>query len=157
MRTMLRTRLYVLAGLIALGACVCPGLIAIPALPDEPAVANAQLETRAVAGSLIATLQLLVQESAQPLWIAYSVEKIAGEQSICCGDRGDDDALGCGTCALENERNNWSERGAREKLSTWRVAASSLCFCAPRKSRSCGSGWPPLAARSTPAVCGSCG
>jgi len=91
-------------------------LIAIPALPDEPAVTNAQLETRAVAGSLSATLQLLVQESAKPLWIGYSVERVAGEQSICCGDHGNDGGLGCGTCTLENERNNWT--GTRRQKRT---------------------------------------
>jgi len=44
------------------------------------------------------------------------VEKVEGQQSICCGDRGNDDALGCGVCSLENERNNWS--GTRRQRKT---------------------------------------
>jgi len=86
------------------------------ALADEPSVKNAQLETRAVTGSLAATTQQLAHESGKPFWIGYSVEKVAGERSICCGDHGDAGEIGCGTCTLENERNNWS--GTRRQKKT---------------------------------------
>ena len=115
-RTMIPTKLQVLAGFLALAACICPGLTVGSALTDEPQVTNAKLETRAVVGGLAATTQQFVQESANPLWIGYSVEKVAGERSICCGDPGDDTGLGCGTCTLENERNNWS--GTRRQKKT---------------------------------------
>ena len=107
-RTMIPTKLQVLAGFIAITACMCPGLSASLAPADEPSVTNAQLETRPVAESLTATTQQLVQESAKPFWIGYIVEKVAGQRSICCGDHGDDGGIGCGTCTLENEHNYWS-------------------------------------------------
>jgi HEAT repeats len=116
MRTIIRTKLYTLVGFVTLAACVCPALTASSARADEPSVKNAKLETRAVAGSLAATTQQLVQESASPLWIGYSVEKVAGDRSICCGDHGDAGGIGCGTCTLENEHNSWS--GTRHQKET---------------------------------------
>ncbi len=101
---------------MVLVACMSLALTVGSAMADEPPVTNAKLETRPVAESLNATAQRLLQESAEPLWIGYSVEKVAGERSICCGDRGDDGGWGCGTCTLENERNNWS--GARRQKGT---------------------------------------
>jgi hypothetical protein len=122
MRTMIPTKLQVLAGFMAITACMCPGLSASSALADEPSVTNAQLETRAVAGSLTATTQQLVQESAKPFWIGYIVEKVAGQRSICCGDHGDDGGIGCGTCTLENEHNYWS--GTRQQKGTINLEGS---------------------------------
>jgi len=110
-------KVHVLAGILVLTACMGLGLATSSALADEPLVTNAKFETRPVTGNLSATVQQLVLASAEPMWIGYSVAKVEGEQSICCGEHGGAGEFGCGICTLENERNNWSEtRGQRRTV-----------------------------------------
>lgn len=121
-RTMIRTKLHVLAGFMVLVACMCLVLTVGSATADESPVTNARLETRPVSENLTATTQQLLQESAKPFWIGYVVEKVAGQRSICCGDHGDDGGIGCGTCTLENEHNYWS--GTRHRKETINLEGS---------------------------------
>ncbi len=111
----IRTNHLILWSFTVLACCACLAVAMEPARADEPTVTNAKLETRAVAGSLSATLQQLAQESGTAMWIGYSVEEVAGKRSsICCGNYSDDSGIGCGTCTLENERGNW-RRAQQEK------------------------------------------
>jgi hypothetical protein len=66
-----------------------------------PRIENAKLETRAVAGSLDATLRGIAAQAEKPLWVGYAVDQIPGERSVCCGNYRDD--AGCGTCNLEKD------------------------------------------------------
>ena len=69
------------------------------ATDDAPRLVNAERTTQAVSGSLSATLQTLANASSEAEWIGYSVERIAKEQSVCCGNYNDGEV--CGTCRLE--------------------------------------------------------
>ena len=70
---------------------------------EMPHVENAKIDTRAVEGSLDATLHAIASQAEKPEWVGYAVDQIAGEHNSCCGDyRGDGY---CGTCRLERERN----------------------------------------------------
>jgi len=100
-----RTGLHVLASLSLLSFYACVASGRKPAQASEPAATNAKLETRAVAGSLSATLQQLMLGNGNAMWIGYSVEEAAGKRSsICCGNFDNDGGMGCGTCTLEDER-----------------------------------------------------
>jgi hypothetical protein len=70
-----------------------------------PRVESAKAETRAVTGSLDATFRGILAQAEKPEWIGYSVDEIAGERSVCCGNW--NDGPGCGTCRLENDH-NWT-------------------------------------------------
>ena len=69
---------------------------------EMPRVESAQAETRAVAGSLDATFRGILAQAEKPEWVGYSVDEIAGERSMCCGNW--NDGAGCGTCRLEKDR-----------------------------------------------------
>jgi hypothetical protein len=73
---------------------------------SQPQIVNGQVETRAVATSLSNTVQQIEGQGAQPLWIAYGVEEIAGERSVCCGNYTNGENVACGTCKLETEHGN---------------------------------------------------
>jgi HEAT repeats len=73
---------------------------------SQPQIVDGQLETRAVAKNLNSTVQQIEGEGTNPLWIAYGVEKIAGERSACCGNYNSGESVGCGTCNLEKEHGN---------------------------------------------------
>jgi hypothetical protein len=110
-----RAKLLVLAGCTIFSTCLRAGLSKDSPSGVEPMVTNAKLETRSVAESLSATVQEIAGEGEKPVWIGYSVEEVAGERSICCGNYQGDDSFRCGTCTLENEHNNWSgSRGKKE-------------------------------------------
>jgi hypothetical protein len=68
---------------------------------SQPQILEGQVETRQVAKNLGTTLEQLESESSNPFWIAYSVEKIAGESSVC-GESYNENAACC-TCSLEKE------------------------------------------------------
>jgi HEAT repeat protein len=68
---------------------------------EMPRVENAKAETRAVAGSLDATLRGILAQAEKPEWVGYSVDQIAGEHNACCGNWSDEG--GCGTCRLEKD------------------------------------------------------
>jgi len=70
---------------------------------EVPRVENAKIETRAVAGSLDATMRGIAAQAEKPEWIGYGVDQIAGEHNTCCDNfRGDGS---CGTCRLERDHN----------------------------------------------------
>ncbi|MGH9742136.1 MAG: hypothetical protein ACRD51_07260, partial [Candidatus Acidiferrum sp.] len=69
---------------------------------QAPQIVNAQMETRAVSGSLADTLRGVEAQAEQPEWVGYSVAEITGDRSVCCGNY--NDGYGdCGTCRLEKE------------------------------------------------------
>jgi HEAT repeat protein len=68
---------------------------------EMPRMENAKVETQAVVTSLAATFRGLAGKADKPEWVGYSVEQIAGERSVCCGNY--NDSRGCGTCRLEKE------------------------------------------------------
>jgi HEAT repeat protein len=72
---------------------------------ELPRIVSAQAETRAVTGSLQVTFHGILPQAEKPEWVGYSVDEIAGERSVCCGNYGD--SSGCGTCRLENDH-NWT-------------------------------------------------
>jgi hypothetical protein len=69
---------------------------------EMPRVDNAQAETRAVAGTLEATFRGILSQAEKPEWVGYSVDEVAGDRSMCCGNW--NDGAGCGTCRLEKDR-----------------------------------------------------
>jgi len=76
------------------------------ATDDMPQVQSAQAETRAVRGTLEATFRGILTQAEKPEWVGYSVDEIAGDRSMCCGNW--NDGAGCGTCRLENDHDNWT-------------------------------------------------
>jgi len=69
---------------------------------ETPQVVNAKIETRAVNGSLGATLESAKAQADKPEWVGYSVAEITGDRTVCCGNFNDSYG-GCGTCRLEKE------------------------------------------------------
>jgi HEAT repeats len=67
---------------------------------DTPQVENAQVQTRSVAGTLAATMADVEKNAANPMWVGYAVNAVAGQRSICCGNYNDGES--CRKCALEN-------------------------------------------------------
>ena len=64
------------------------------ALAQPPRISNAQLQTRAISGSLESEFQALVAAQTAPAWIGYAVPMIEGRHNMCCySDRG---ACACG-------------------------------------------------------------
>jgi hypothetical protein len=77
--------------------------VATAAPADFPKVQNANVQTRALSGSLESALSSLAAESASgPLWAGYLVEEVAGQKFTCCGTSSDE-AYRCGTCRLERD------------------------------------------------------
>jgi hypothetical protein len=70
----------------------------------QPNIQNVQLETRAVSGSLEATLQSIATQSGKPEWVGYAVAEIAGERTVCCENYSNGARGGCESCQLEKER-----------------------------------------------------
>ncbi len=68
---------------------------------EMPRVESAKAETHAVTGSLDAAFHGILAQAEKPEWVGYSVNEIAGERSVCCGNWSDD--AGCGTCRLERD------------------------------------------------------
>jgi HEAT repeats len=77
-----------------------------PARTPQPQIVDGQVETRAVATNLSSTVEQIEGEGTKPLWIAYGVEEIAGERTVCCGNYNNGENIGCGTCRIENEHGN---------------------------------------------------
>ncbi|HEY6945671.1 MAG TPA: HEAT repeat domain-containing protein [Candidatus Acidoferrum sp.] len=77
---------------------------------EMPRVESAKVETRTVTGTLEATFRGILAQADKPEWVGYSVDEIAGERSVCCGNYSD--SSGCGTCRLENDR-NWTSGSAK--------------------------------------------
>lgn len=92
---------------------------------DTPHVQSAQAETRAVAGTLEATFRGILAQAEKPEWVGYSVDEIAGDRGMCCGNW--NDGAGCGTCRLENDHDNWtsgSKKGDNQAGGTVKLEGS---------------------------------
>src|SRR5271163_3138301 len=97
-----------LAGGLVLGALL-PGLALAAqegAADGAPRLVNAEKETQAVSGGLAATVQTIATHSDKAEWIGYGVERVAGQQSACCGNYNDGEI--CGTCRLESENRGFT-------------------------------------------------
>src|SRR5690349_9416412 len=82
-----------------------------PTLP--PQIGNAKLETVSASGNLQQQISEFAARQSGISWIGYTVPAISGNRTICCFDRGWQDAHGCcGTCRLESEHNTFS--GSRD-------------------------------------------
>jgi len=81
---------------------------------EMPRLENAKIETRQVTGSLEATLRDLAGKAEKPEWVGYSVDQIAGERSVCCGNYHDGES--CGTCNLEKDHDGTAS--TRQKTGT---------------------------------------
>jgi HEAT repeats len=87
---------------VSLVSFLCLGLAVGAARADQFQFVNAKLETHAVNQNLETSVSQIANESAQPAWIAYEVQAIAGNHSECCGDyhhNGHEEL--CGVCSLE--------------------------------------------------------
>lgn len=71
---------------------------------DQSQFVNAKVETRTVSQSLATTVTQVAADSQQPVWIAYEVEGMLENHSLCCGNyhRGGQDSI-CGICSLEQQ------------------------------------------------------
>lgn len=74
-------------------------LLLAPALFAQPRLQNAHLETRAVSGSLEATLQSIENARTTAQWIGYSAPQIPGDRTMCCFNSSD--GVQFQGCALE--------------------------------------------------------
>lgn len=91
--------LFVLASTI-----FCLSVVVSTAQADQSQFVNATLETRAVAQNLETSVNQIAAGTEQPLWLAYGVEAVAGNHSVCCGnDHGYNHNGDCGTCNLEQQ------------------------------------------------------
>ncbi len=93
------TRVFVTATLLAgllIGGAASPAQQA-----DLPQVENAQVQTRAVAGTLAATFDELKKSSAEAAWIGYAVDAVPGNRNNCWDDYSNSSDGRCGTCRLE--------------------------------------------------------
>ena len=92
---------------------------------DGPNVQNASMETREVAGSFADTLRGIEAQADNPEWAGYSVEEVAGDRTMCCGNYSDGDGYrNCGTCRLEKENNVFSTNANSEKSGTVHLEGS---------------------------------
>ena len=87
---------------------------------EMPRLENAKPEVRPVTGSLDATVRELAVKAEKPQWIGYSVDQIAGERSVCCGNYHDRE--GCGTCNLEKDHDGTTS--ATQKTGTVKLEGS---------------------------------
>jgi len=76
-----------------------------PDAAGMPRIENAKLETRSVTGSLGSTMRELSEKANAPEWVGYSVDEVAGDRGVCCGNYDSDG--NCGTCRLENDH-HWT-------------------------------------------------
>ncbi len=61
-------------------------LAAVASLAQTPQIENARLETKALTGSLEATMRNFVGAQASPAWIGYGVPIASGERHVCGWD-----------------------------------------------------------------------
>ncbi len=131
----MRTLRTIRIGQFLLGAMLlAPAAHGAQRTAEMPRLENAQLETRPVAGSLEATLRDLAGKAEKPGWIGYSVDQIAGERSVCCGNYHDGE--GCGTCNLEKDHDGTTSttqktgtvklEGARQLVVLFRLEAKQV-------------------------------
>jgi hypothetical protein len=59
---------------------------ATTAVSGMPRIENANLETRAVTGTLDSTMRDLAAKAEKPQWVAYSVDQVSSKEQACCGN-----------------------------------------------------------------------
>src|SRR5689334_20312692 len=59
-------------------------VLAVSIASAQPRIVNANLQNRAVSGSLDATVQSIAGSQADPAWVGYAMPIIAGEHRSCC-------------------------------------------------------------------------
>jgi hypothetical protein len=80
---------------------------------DQPQIKNAQLETRAVSGSLDSTMRGITSPQSSPFWVGYAVPMIEAREGshrvMCCGNIYQNDGISiCSPCSLESSRGSSS-------------------------------------------------
>jgi hypothetical protein len=75
---------------------------------SQPRIENAKVEARNVAGTLAATIGAAEKNATGAMWIGYSVNMVAGQRTICCGNYSDGGDVRCGKCGLESGHDHWS-------------------------------------------------
>lgn len=87
---------------LSAGVILCLRLGTGVASADQSQFVNAKLETRALAQGLESSVEQIAAESQQPQWLAYGVDAVAGNHSVCC-ENNSNHSRDCGTCSLERE------------------------------------------------------
>lgn len=82
---------------------------------QEPLIQNGGVVARPAVGGLKATVESLIGQSSEPLWIAYSVQMIPGGHSMCCF-RGEGDGGCCSGCRLEGDGGAFAGGGPQTAL-----------------------------------------
>src|SRR5260370_33665005 len=115
---MRKTVLYWTA-IAGLAACFACGGAAQDTDKNFPQVENAQVEKRALNGSVAAEVKKWMEQTDRARWLGYAVPQIGGERTMCCGDSDGSWKNGCGYCRLEDgDRGNnvTSSDGGTAKL-----------------------------------------
>lgn len=99
-------------------AVFCMFLVGVVARADQSQFVNAKLETRSANAPLSTIVNQAASESSQPAWIAYEVDSVSGNHTMCCGNhRSDDQREICGICNLEHpEAGSTVERNETKTL-----------------------------------------
>jgi hypothetical protein len=90
-------------------------LAASAQMAGAPQVTNAQMESRAISGTLESTVRVITSSQTTAAWVGYSVPMIAPGDGrrimMCCGNWNSDYGVqNCGPCVLESTRGmNMSE------------------------------------------------
>jgi HEAT repeats len=100
--------------LLVIGFAIELGLaLAVSLRAQAPSIQNADFSTRPAGGSLKAGVEALAGQAGEPVWIGYSVPRIAGDGAMCCYQGGwDGDGGCCRGCRLEDGKGSF-EGGAR--------------------------------------------
>jgi len=81
---------------------------------EAPQVVDGKIETRAVSGALAETLRGIEAQADKAEWVGYSVARIAGDRTVCCGNF--NDGYGdCGRCRLEKENGITSRTSQKDE------------------------------------------
>lgn len=82
---------------------------------QEPLIQNGEVVARPAVAGLKATVESLIGQSSEPVWIGYSVQMIPGGHSMCCF-HGEADSGCCGGCRLEGEGGAFAGNGPQTAL-----------------------------------------
>ena len=90
--------------------CFCLAAGAAATLSAQaPAIQNADVSVRPLAGGLKPAIENLVRQSTEPVWIGYSVPMIPGDSTMCCFHGNDrDEGNCCKGCHLEERKGDFS-------------------------------------------------
>jgi hypothetical protein len=82
--------------------------VAAPLSAQAPAIQNAEVTARPLAGGLKPAIENLVRQASEPVWIGYSVPMIPGDSTMCCFHGGSGDGNCCNGCHLEDRQGGFS-------------------------------------------------